>query len=144
DPLKTPPHIAPVWYFTPFYAMLRAVPPMFNSQFPGVAVMGAATMILFIVPWLDRGRGGSIRYPRPKFPAMFPLFLLACLLLGFLGLEPTTVWGEFSKGIPIVGGDYVALWVARVLTVVYFLFFLGMPFYTASDKEKAEPKRVTW
>ena len=144
DPLKTPPHIAPVWYFTPFYAMLRAIPPVLNSQFPGVAVMGAATLILFIVPWLDRGKVRSIRYRGPKFRVMFTLFVISFLLLGYLGVEQTTVWGEIPKGVPLIGGDYSAVWVARVLTVVYFAFFLGMPFYTASDKEKAEPKRVTW
>ncbi|MGZ5098839.1 MAG: cytochrome b, partial [Usitatibacter sp.] len=144
DPLKTPQHIAPVWYFTPFYAMLRAVPPLFNSQFPGVAVMGAATLILFVLPWLDRGRVKSIRYRGPKYRVWFALFVVAFLLLGYLGVEPTTVWGEFGKKVPIVGGDYIALWVARVLTVIYFLFFLLMPWYTAHDEEKPEPKRVTW
>jgi len=144
DPLKTPSHIAPVWYFTPFYAMLRAIPPVLNSQFPGVAVMGAATMILFLLPWLDRGKVKSIRYRGPKFRVMFTLFAISFLLLGYLGVEQTTVWGEIPKGVPLIGGDYLAVWVARVLTVVYFAFFLGMPFYTASDREKAEPKRVTW
>ena len=64
--------------------------------------------------------------------------------LGYLGVEPTTVWGEFGKGLPIVGGDYIALWVARVLTAIYFAFFFCMPWYTANDKEKPEPQRVTW
>jgi ubiquinol-cytochrome c reductase cytochrome b subunit len=144
DPLKTPEHIAPVWYFTPFYAMLRAVPPMFGSQFPGVAVMGAATMILFLLPWLDRGRVKSIRYRGTRYRTWFALFVVSFLLLGYLGVEPTTVWGEFSKGLPIVGGDYIALWAARVLTVVYFLFFLLMPWYTANDNERPEPARVVW
>jgi ubiquinol-cytochrome c reductase cytochrome b subunit len=58
-------------------------------------------------------------------------------------VEPTNVWGEFSKGIPLIGGDYIATWVARVLTVVYFLFFLLMPWYTKIDKTKPEPERVT-
>src|SRR6266436_1849160 len=62
DPLKTPPHIAPVWYFTPYYSILRAVPPLFNSQFPGVLAMGIATLILFFLPWLDRSPVKSIRY----------------------------------------------------------------------------------
>jgi ubiquinol-cytochrome c reductase cytochrome b subunit len=144
DPLKTPEHIAPVWYFTPFYAMLRAVPPLFGSQFPGVAVMGAAVMILFLLPWLDRGRVASIRYRGPKYKTWFTLMIIAFLILGYLGVEPTTVWGEFPKGIPVIGGDYVALWVARVLTVIYFIFFLYMPWYTANDREKPVPARVTW
>jgi ubiquinol-cytochrome c reductase cytochrome b subunit len=144
DPLKTPEHIAPVWYFTPFYAMLRAVPPLFSSQFPGVAVMGAAVMILFVVPWLDRGRVRSIRYRGPRYKIFFALFVIAFLILGYLGVEPTTVWGAFARGLPLIGGDYIALWVARVLTVVYFLFFVLMPWYTAVDPEKPEPSRVTW
>ena len=74
------------------------------------------------------------------------IFLMAFLflLLGYLGVEPTTVWGEFGKGLPVVGGEYVALWVARVLTIVYFLFFLLMPWYTARDKTKPVPERVIW
>jgi ubiquinol-cytochrome c reductase cytochrome b subunit len=144
DPLKTPPHIAPVWYFTPYYAMLRAVPPVFNSQFPGVAVMGIAVLIFFALPWLDRGRVKSIRYRGPKYKGFFTAFVITFLILGYLGVEPTTVWGEFSRGLPIVGGDYIALWVARVLTVVYFAFFLLMPWYTANDREKPVPQRVTW
>ena len=67
DPLKTPPHIAPVWYFTPYYSILRAVPPLFNSQFPGVLAMGVATMILFLLPWLDRSPVKSIRYKGPLY-----------------------------------------------------------------------------
>src|SRR5438477_745874 len=143
DPLKTPEHIAPVWYFTPYYAMLRAIPPMAGSQFPGVAVMGAAVLLFFFLPWLDRGRVKSIRYRGPKYRVFFTLFLITFLILGYLGVEPTTVWGEFGKGVPFFGGDYIALWVARVLTAVYFLFFALMPWYTANDREKPEPARVT-
>ncbi len=144
DPLKTPEHIAPVWYFTPYYAMLRAVPPVFGSQFPGVAVMGVAVLIFFALPWLDRGKVRSIRYRGPKWKAWFAVFVVSFVILGYLGVEPTTVWGEIPKAFPLLGGDYVALWVARVLTVAYFLFFLLMPWYTASDREKPEPQRVTW
>ena len=143
DPLKTPEHIAPVWYFTPYYAMLRAVPPLFGSQFPGVAVMGVATLIFFALPWLDRGKVKSIRYRGPKYRLWFTLFIVSFLILGYLGVEPTTVWGAFGKGLPVVGGDYVALWAARVFTVIYFLFFLLMPWFTATDREKPEPLRVT-
>jgi ubiquinol-cytochrome c reductase cytochrome b subunit len=143
DPLKTPEHIAPVWYFTPYYAMLRAVPPVLGSQFPGVAVMGAAVLIFFVLPWLDRGRVKSIRYRGPLFKWAFALFVVSFLILGYLGVVPTNVWGELPKGLPLIGGDYVPLWVARVLTVVYFLFFLLMPWYTAIDREKPEPARVT-
>jgi ubiquinol-cytochrome c reductase cytochrome b subunit len=143
DPLKTPAHIAPVWYFTPFYAMLRAVPSMFGSQFPGVAVMGAATMILFALPWLDRGKVKSVRYRGPVYKAWLWAFVVSFLILGYLGVVPTTVWGQFPKGMPVIGGDDVATWGARILTVVYFLFFILMPWYTKNDKELPEPERVT-
>jgi ubiquinol-cytochrome c reductase cytochrome b subunit len=86
----------------------------------------------------------SIRYRGPKYKAFFAAFIVSFLILGYLGVEPTTVWGEFGKGLPVVGGDYVALWAARILTVVYFAFFVLMPWYTATDKEKPEPQRVTW
>jgi ubiquinol-cytochrome c reductase cytochrome b subunit len=140
DPLKTPAHIAPVWYFTPFYAMLRAVPSMFSSQFPGVAVMGAATLILFALPWLDRGKVRSIRYRGPIYKSFLAAFVVSFLVLGYLGVVPTTVWGQ----LPIFGGVDVATLVARILTVVYFSFFILMPWYTKIDKEKAEPLRVNY
>ncbi len=144
NPLQTPPEIAPVWYFTPFYAMLRAVPPMFGSQFPGVAVMGAAVLILFLVPWLDRGRVKSIRYRGPRWKVFFAGLVVSFFVLAYLGLHPTNVLGAFGNGIPLVGGDFVALWVARLFTLVYFAFFVLMPWFTAADREKPEPQRVTW
>jgi len=144
DPLTTPAHIAPVWYFTPFYAMLRAIPSFFNMQVWGVIVMGAAVMILFALPWLDRGQVKSIRYRGPLYRGFFAAFIVSFLILGYLGVVPTSVWGEFPKGVPIVGGDYVATWAARVLTTVYFAFFVLMPWYTAVDKEKPVPSRVTY
>ena len=143
DPLTTPAHIAPVWYFTPFYAMLRAIPSFFNMQVWGVIVMGAAVVILFALPWLDRGRAKSIRYRGPIYKSFFAAFIVSFLILGYLGVEPTNVWGEFGKAVPLVGGDYVATWVARVLTAVYFAFFFLMPWYTSVDKEKPVPSRVT-
>jgi ubiquinol-cytochrome c reductase cytochrome b subunit len=143
DPLKTPTHIAPVWYFTPYYAMLRAVPSMFGSQFPGVLVMGAAVMILFFLPWIDNGKVKSIRYRGPKYKIWLAAFVVSFLILGYLGVVPTTVWGQMPKVWPLDGID-VATLVARILTLVYFLFFILMPWYTKSDKEKPEPLRVTW
>ena len=144
DPLKTPEHIAPVWYFTPFYAMLRAVPAIAGSQFPGVAVMGAATMILFLLPWLDRGKVKSIRYRGTLYKAWFAAFVVSFVLLGYLGVVPSSAWGKFPFWVPFNASGYVATTVAQVLTVVYFLFFLLMPWYTRIDKVKAEPNRVTW
>ena len=124
DPLKTPEHIAPVWYFTPFYAILRAVP----SQFGGVVAMGAATLLFFFLPWLDRSPVKSIRYRGWKYKTALGLFTVSFLALGWLGLQPATA---------------VYTWFARFFTLVYFLFFLLMPFYTATDNDKPVPERVT-
>jgi ubiquinol-cytochrome c reductase cytochrome b subunit len=140
DPLKTPPHIAPVWYFTPYYSILRGVPPMFNSQFPGVVAMGVSVMILFGLPWLDRGPVKSIRYRGPYFKAALSAFVVVFLVLGYLGTEPITVWGQFGGWL---GNADRATVVARICTVIYFLFFILMPWYTSIDKNKPEPERVT-
>jgi ubiquinol-cytochrome c reductase cytochrome b subunit len=143
DPLKTPEHIAPVWYFTPYYSILRAVPPLFNSQFPGVLAMGIATMILFFLPWLDRSPVKSIRYRGRLYKSWLAAFVVVFLVLGYLGTAPTTVWGQFRDAWDILDTKDVATWVARVCSVVYFLFFFLMPWYTARDKVKPVPERVT-
>src|SRR5213083_3083086 len=145
DPLKTPEHIAPVWYFTPFYAMLRAVPPLFGSQFPGVAVMGAAVVIFFALPWLDRGAVKSIRYRGSKYKTWLAIFVVCFLVLGYLGTVPVTIWGQFTGGwADALDTKDRATWLARLLTLVYFLFFILMPWYTRRDKTKPVPERVTW
>jgi ubiquinol-cytochrome c reductase cytochrome b subunit len=143
DPLRTPLHIAPVWYFTPYYAMLRAVPSYFGTQVWGVLVMGGAVMIFFALPWLDRGKVKSIRYRGSLYKGWLAAFVVSFLILGYLGVVPVTVWGQFGEGIPYLGGADKATVVSRVLTVVYFLFFLLMPWYTARDTTKPEPERVT-
>src|SRR5713101_5670281 len=124
DPLKTPEHIAPVWYFTPYYAMLRAVPSFLDSQFWGVLVLGAAVVILFFLPWLDRGKVKSIRYRGSLYKWWLAAFVISFLILGYLGVVPVTVWGQFSEKIPILGTADKATVIVRVLTVIYFLFFL--------------------
>ncbi len=143
DPLKTPEHIAPVWYFTPYYSVLRAVPPFFDSQFPGVALFGMATMILFFLPWLDRSPVKSIRYRGVLYKSWLAAFVVVFLILGYLGTEATSVWGQFPFGEGILDTRDVATWAARVCTVVYFLFFILMPWYTARDKTTPVPDRVT-
>jgi ubiquinol-cytochrome c reductase cytochrome b subunit len=140
DPLKTPEHIAPVWYFTPYYSILRAVPPMFNSQFPGVAAMGAATMILFFLPWLDRSPVKSVRYKGPVFKWALAAFVVTFLLLGYLGTVPTNAWGQFGGWL---GHAERATVVARIGTLIYFLFFLLMPWYSKLDRPRAVPARVS-
>ncbi len=140
DPLQTPPHIAPVWYFTPYYSILRGVPPLFNSQFPGVVAMGVSVMILFLLPWLDRGAVKSIRYRGLYFKVALTAFVIAFLILGYLGTEPITVWGQFGGWLGNADRATVA---ARICTVIYFLFFILMPWYTKADQTKPEPQRVT-
>jgi ubiquinol-cytochrome c reductase cytochrome b subunit len=128
NPLKTPEHIAPVWYFTPFYAMLRAVPPMFGSQFPGVVVMFAAILVLFFLPWLDRSPVKSSRYKGPLFRIAIAIFVVTFVVLGWLGMKPAT--------------DTLTL-LARIFTAIYFLFFFLMPWYSKIDRTKPVPERVT-
>jgi ubiquinol-cytochrome c reductase cytochrome b subunit len=128
DPLKTPEHIAPVWYFTPFYAMLRAVPPMFGSQFPGVVVMFGAILILFFLPWLDRSPVKSIRYKGPLSKIALGVFAVTFVVLAWLGLQPST---------PLL------TLMAQIFTGLYFAFFLLMPLYSKLDKTKPVPERCT-
>ncbi len=103
DPLKTPEHIAPVWYFTPYYAMLRAVPSFLGTQFWGVLVMGVAVLIFFALPWLDRSPVKSIRYRGWRYKVWLAAFVVSFLVLGYLGVVPVTVWGQFPAGIPVLG-----------------------------------------
>ncbi|NEX21562.1 cytochrome b [Thiorhodococcus mannitoliphagus] len=128
NPMQTPAHIAPVWYFTPFYAMLRAVPPMWDSQFPGVVVMFAAILILFVLPWLDRSPVKSMRYKGPIFKWATAIFAVSFVVLAWLGMQP-------------VSDLYTLL--AQIFTTLYFAYFLLMPIYSALDKTKPVPERVT-
>jgi ubiquinol-cytochrome c reductase cytochrome b subunit len=112
NPLQTPEHIAPVWYFTPFYAMLRAIP----DKLGGVIVMAAAIPIFFLLPWIDRSPVKSIRYRGWKYKAALTAFTVSFLGLGWLGMQLATP-------------GYTNL--ARFFTVVYFLFFALLPCYTS-------------
>lgn len=143
NPFKTPPHIAPVWYFTPYYSILRAVPPILNSQFPGVAAMGLSVVIFALLPWLDRSPVKSIRYRGALYKKWLAAFVVSFLILGYLGTEPSNIWGQFDPKTLIVGGADRATVVARVFTSVYFAFFVLMPWYTKKDKTKPVPERVT-
>ena len=128
NPLKTPEHIAPVWYFTPFYAILRAVPSFAGSAFPGVVAMGAAIVLIFFLPWLDRSPVKSIRYKGTLFKVWLAIFVVSFILLGWLGVQPATP---------------VLTLLAQVCTFLYFAFFLLMPIYSKMDKTKPVPERVT-
>jgi ubiquinol-cytochrome c reductase cytochrome b subunit len=128
NPMKTPLHIAPVWYFTPFYAILRAVPSMMGSAFPGVIAMFASILVMFFLPWLDRSPVKSIRYKGPITKITLGLFVADFVMLGYLGTQPTT--------------DLYKL-LAQIGTVYYFAFFLLMPIYSKLDSTKPVPERVT-
>jgi ubiquinol-cytochrome c reductase cytochrome b subunit len=143
NPLQTPEHIAPVWYFTPYYAILRAIPSFFASQFWGVLAMAASVLVFCFLPWLDRGAVKSIRYRGGLYKTWLAIFVFSFLMLGYLGTVPVTVWGQFSGGwTAMLDTMDKATWVARILTLAYFLFFLLMPWYTARDKTKPVPERV--
>ena len=122
--LKTPAHIAPVWYYTPFYAILRAVP----DKLGGVIAMGGAIAVLFLIPWLDRSPVRSMRYKGTLSKIALTVFAISFVALGYLGATPTTPTATLA---------------ARIFTVLYFLFFLLMPIYTAIEKCKQPPERVT-
>ena len=128
NPLKTPDHIAPVWYFTPFYAILRAVPAIAGSAFPGVLAMGGAIAVLFVLPWLDRSPVKSIRYKGWMSKLWLVIFCVSFVILGVLGAIPAT------PGRTLL---------SQVCTVLYFAFFILMPFYTRMEKTKPVPERVT-
>ena len=128
DPLKTPDHIAPVWYFTPFYTILRAVPSIAGSPFPGVVAMGISTLIFLLLPWLDRSPVKSIRYRSTTFKLWVTMFVIVFFILGYLGTKaPSPVFN-------IIG---------QICTVLYFAFFVCMPWYTKNEKCKPVPERVT-
>ena len=128
NPMVTPAHIAPVWYFTPFYAILRAIPSFAGTQVWGVIGMGGAVILIALLPWLDRGEVKSVRFRGPIFKTALVLFIIAFIGLGILGAQVAT--------------DTRTL-LARIFSIVYFAFFLGMPFYTKLDKNKPVPERVT-
>ncbi len=123
--LQTPTHIAPVWYMTPFYAILRAVP----NKLAGVGLMGAALLVFFFLPWLDRCKVKSIRYRSWVFKGFLFSFAISFVALGYLGMMPVTK--EYMRA-------------AQVFTVIYFAFFLLMPWYTRAEKTKPVPERVTY
>ena len=172
NPLKTPAHIAPVWYFTPFYSMLRATNDLmvnvlsvilavagvlgivkgglsgkgklvlavaavagvfllkaFDAKFWGVVVMGGAVIILFALPWLDRSLAKSIRYRPGWHKIVYGVFVFFFLVLGYLGAQP-----------PSDVGNYVS----QVGTLLYFGFFLLMPWWSRMGKFKPVPDRVTF
>ncbi|TDJ22926.1 MAG: cytochrome bc complex cytochrome b subunit [Gammaproteobacteria bacterium] len=130
NPLKTPDHIAPVWYYTPFYAMLRAATyPLLgvDAKFWGLVVMAAAIVIPAVLPWLDKSPVKSIRYKGLPSRLMLGLFVISFFVLGYLGT---------------VAPSPRATALAQVCTLVYFAYFVLMPWYTRAEKTKPEPERI--
>ncbi|HEX4388151.1 MAG TPA: cytochrome bc complex cytochrome b subunit [Steroidobacteraceae bacterium] len=125
NPLSTPEHIAPVWYFTPYYAILRAVP----DQRMGALLMLLAVAAFLFVPWLDRSPVRSMRYKGWMSRVALALFAFSFVALGYLGLQPAE-------------GLYVLL--ARIFAVIYFAFFVLMPVYTSLERTRPVPARVTY
>ena len=174
DSLKTPPHIAPVWYFTPYYSILRAIteefmlvlaigvaayailiwltardqrvklaalgiglvlivlmkggPLAIEAKVWGVVMMGVATLIFFLMPWLDRSPVKSIRYKGMLFRAALTIFVIVFIVLGYYGTQTVTPAGTI---------------ISQIGTLIYFAFFLLMPWYSVMDKTRPEPDRVT-
>ena len=123
--LVTPEHIAPIWYYTPFYAILRAVP----SKGFGAFLMAMAIVLLFFLPWLDRCKVKSIKYRGWTYKLALTIFAISFLVLGYLGLQPAVEpYKTFSQ----------------IFTTLYFAFFIFMPIYTRFEKTKPVPERVTY
>ena len=113
NPLATPEHIAPVWYFTPFYTVLRAIP----NPFGGVVAMGAAVMILFFLPWIDKNKVKSIRYRSVLYKVNLAVFLVAFVWLGYLGMQGVTPMRSEM---------------ALRMSELYFLFFVVLGVYSTN------------
>ncbi|MGI2046581.1 cytochrome b [Shewanella oncorhynchi] len=122
--MKTPEHIAPVWYFTPFYAILRAVP----DKLGGVIMMGLSIAVLFVLPWLDRCKVKSVRYRSTLHKLNIAQFAISFIVLGYLGVVPAT------PTLTIV---------AQVFTFTYFGFFVALWVYSKNEKTKPVPARLT-
>ncbi|MCF6288321.1 MAG: cytochrome bc complex cytochrome b subunit [Proteobacteria bacterium] len=124
NPGVTPEHIKPVWYFTPFYAMLKAVP----DPLGGMILMFGAIIALFTLPWVDRSSVKSVRYRLWPFKLALAAFVISFLVLGWLGMQ---------------SGSEMQKIVTKICTVLYFLYFPFLFLYTKNEKHKAIPERLT-
>lgn len=123
NPMVTPDHIAPVWYMTPFYTILRAIP----DKLLGVIAMASSIMLLLFIPWLDKSPVRSMRYKGPLSRYALILFVISFIILGYLGTVPVT---QATQSL------------ARVCTVIYFAYFILMPFYSRYEKHRVVPQRI--
>ena len=128
NPMQTPEHISPPWYFAPFYSILRATPAFLGSQIWGILAMGLSVLLIPLLPWLDRCPVKSIRYRSIVFKVMLLAFTLSFIGLGILGTKAITP---------------PRMLVSQILTIAHFTFFISMPFYTQKEKTVKPPKRVT-
>ena len=131
NPLKTPEHVPPVWYYTPFYSMLRAVTWSgfgMDAKFWGMLVMFSAIAILFTLPWLDKSSVRSMRYKGWYSRIALLVFVVSFIILGVLGTQAVSE----AKTL-----------LAQITTAIYFLYFILMPFYTRAEKVAEPPGRVT-
>ena len=123
NPGVTPAHIVPEWYYLPFYAILRSIP----NKLAGVIAMFSAILVLAFLPWLDTARTRSSRY-RPLAKQFFWIFVVVCVLLGYLGAQP-------PEGIYVIAG--------RILTVCYFSYFLILlPLLSRIEKPRPVPNSI--
>ena len=135
--LQTPPEIVPLWYFTPYYSILRANTVNFlmvDAKIWGVIFMGLSIMVFFIMPWLDRSPVKSIRYRGWIYKTALAIFVVAFVILGYLGTKS-------PQAIDLM--LFPNVYWAQIFTIVYFAFFALMPWYTKLDKTKPVPERVT-
>ena len=143
DPLRTPEHIVPLWYFTPFYAILRAIP----DKLTGVLAMGASIVVLFFLPWIDRHPVKSIRYRGPLFAALIMVFAVTFVFLGYLGTQPPTrVLGELGLRFgELYFSFFIVLWLysrerraaVHVNTLIVMAVLIG-----AADMLRFEPDKL--
>jgi ubiquinol-cytochrome c reductase cytochrome b subunit len=129
NPLKTPDHIAPVWYFTPFYAILMAIP----NKLGGVLALISAVTIFFFLPWLDRSPVKSMRYKGILSKIWLTIFVISILVLGIIGATP-----QDHTLLPFLSNQTFA----QIMTICYFLYFLLMPLYTGFENYKVPPDRI--
>src|SRR5210317_2257947 len=120
---KTPEHIAPVWYFTPFYAILRAIP----DKLMGVIAMFSAIVVLFLLPWIDRGKVRSIRYRSTTFKLLLVVLIVSFIGLGYLGALPVYETRTLF---------------ARLFSLGYFGFFLALWWISKNENTRPVPERV--
>jgi ubiquinol-cytochrome c reductase cytochrome b/c1 subunit len=140
NPLATPAHIVPEWYFLPFYAILRSI----DNKLAGVLVMFASIFVLFLLPWLDTSRVRSGNY-RPVFRQVFWIFAGVCVLLGYIGAQVPDNYFWTGSAPPAEGGWYLSnKIVGQLATIAYFLYFFPiLPLLGLLETPKPLPASIS-